>query len=46
MCVYGEHNGVKFRVQAEKPLSVETIKAIKKMVELVSKQKTIWKPQK
>lgn len=37
MHVFGERNGVKFRVNCEGPPSIETMNAINKMVELVSK---------
>jgi len=39
MSVYGEHNGVKFRVNATGQLSIDQIKAVKNMVELASKIK-------
>jgi len=39
MSVYGEHNGVKFRVNATGQLSIDQIELIKKMVELAYKIK-------
>lgn len=37
MDVYGYHNGVKFRVQCDKYPTLETINAIKHLVEAASK---------
>lgn len=37
MHTYGEHSGVKFRINHDGPMSMETLQAIKKMVTLVSK---------
>lgn len=37
MHVFGEINGVKFRVNCDGPPSLEVMNAIKKMVQLVSK---------
>ncbi len=39
MDFYGQHNGVKFRVQADKRPDMDTIRALHKMVELASKIK-------
>lgn len=39
MDFYGYHNGIPFRVQADKPPDKETTEAIKKMVEVVYKMK-------
>lgn len=40
MHVFGEQNGVRFRVNCDRPPSLETMNAIKKMVHLVSKNQT------
>lgn len=41
MHVFGERNGVKFRVKCDRQPSPETMNAINKMVELLSK-KSPW----
>jgi hypothetical protein len=43
MDFYGHHNGIPFRVQADKPPDKETTAAIKKMVEVAHKMK--FKPK-
>lgn len=37
MTTYGQQNGIKFRVQHQGPLSIETVQAIKKMIDLINK---------